>query len=59
MSSLAKMVKSRKIKQSELAAELGVSKAAISMRLKHGIRNISTARRYARVLNCDPVFLLE
>ncbi len=59
MSALSNIVKHRKIKQSELASELGISKAAVSMRLKYGIRNITTARRYARILNCDPRFLID
>ena len=59
MSMLAQMVEGRKIRQCELASELGITRAAVSQQLKHGIKSIRVAKRYAEVLKCNSLFLLD
>ena len=59
MNSLALMIRSRKITQRRVARALGISEAAVSLQIKKGIRSISTARRYAAVLECNPFLLLD
>ena len=59
MTALAKMVEVRNFKQVTLASRLGVSKAAVSMQVKKGIKTVRTANRYAKVLGCNPFFLLD
>jgi len=59
MSALAQMIKARKIPQTVIAAGLGISRAAVSIRVKSGIKNITTARKYAKILGCNPFFLMD
>lgn len=59
MTALARMVKARNIKQVTLASRLGVSKAAVSMQVKKGIKTVKTANKYGKVLECNPFFLLD
>ncbi|MDD5729310.1 MAG: helix-turn-helix transcriptional regulator [Victivallales bacterium] len=59
MTALKKMVKARNIKQATLASKLGVSKAAVSMQIKKGIKTVRTANRYGEALGCNPLFLLD
>ena len=59
MSTLGNVVKQQKITQAELAAALGISRPAVSMQIKKGIRCIRTARRYGAILKCNPLFLLD
>lgn len=59
MTALGKAVKARDIKQSVLAAKLGISKAAVSMQIKKGIKTLRTANKYGSVLKCSPLFLLD
>jgi predicted DNA-binding protein (UPF0251 family) len=59
MTALGEAVKARNIKQKTLAAKLGISKAAVSMQIKKGIKNINTAIKYGKVLRCNPFFLLD
>ncbi len=59
MTALSQMVKVKKIKQKELALKLGVSKAAVSIQLKHGVKTMRTAVRYSEILECSPLLLLD
>ncbi|WP_176013668.1 helix-turn-helix transcriptional regulator [Victivallis sp. Marseille-Q1083] len=59
MTQLTEMIRKRQITQAKLATELKISRPAVSMLAKKGIRSIRTARKYARVLQCDPLFLLD
>ncbi|MDD5698835.1 MAG: helix-turn-helix domain-containing protein [Victivallaceae bacterium] len=56
MTALREAVKARNIKQSTLAAKLGISKAAVSMQLKKGIKTMRTANKYGVALKCNPFF---
>lgn len=58
MTALAKVVKARNMKQITLAAKLGISKAAVSIQMKKGIKTLKTASRYGEVLECNPFFCL-
>ena len=58
MSTLGEMIKVRKIKQTKLAVELKISRSAVSQQVKGGIKTITTARKYAGVIGCNPLMLL-
>jgi predicted XRE-type DNA-binding protein len=59
MTALGEAIKARNIKQKTLATKLGISKAAVSMQIKKGIKNINTASKYGKALKCNPFFLLD
>ena len=59
MTVIAHIVRSKNIRQRELAERLGVSPAAVSQQLKHGIKSIRVARKYASILKCNPLLLLD
>ena len=59
MTALKEAIKARNIKQSKLASKLGISKSAVSMQIKKGIKTIRTAIKYGEALNCSPFFLLD
>jgi len=59
MSRLEEMIKVRRIKQTKLAVELKISKSAVSQQVKGGIKTIKTARKYAGVIGCNPLLLLD
>jgi predicted XRE-type DNA-binding protein len=59
MTALGEAIRARNIKQAKLASKLGISKSAVSMQIKKGIKTMKTATRYADVLKCNPVFLLD
>jgi len=59
MTILKQMIIGKKMTQSQIAVQLGISKSAVSQQTKSGIKNISVAKRYAKILNCNPLFLLE
>ena len=47
------------ITQRELATRVGVTPPAVAMLERGGIRDTRTAAKYAKALNCNPIFLLE
>jgi len=59
MTILKQMIIGKKMTQSQIAVQLGISKSAVSQQAKNGIKNITVAKRYAKILNCNPLFLLE
>jgi len=59
MTALGEAVRARNIKQIKLASKLGISKSAVSMQIKKGIKTMKTAVRYGNALKCNPVFLLD
>ena len=59
MTALGEALKARDIKQSVLASRLGISKAAVSMQIKNGIKTMRTAAKYGNALKCNPFFLLD
>ncbi len=59
MTALGEVVRARDIKQITLASKLGISKAAVSMQIKKGIKTTRTAAKYGAVLKCNPFFLLD
>ena len=59
---MTKLVRKRKqlrIKQSEIARMLGISRQAYAKRERCGIRNVDMAVKYARHLGCRPEEILE
>ena len=59
MTALGEVMRVRNIKQVKLAAKLGISKPAVSMQTKKGIKTMRTAIKYGKALNCNPVFLFD
>lgn len=59
MTALEEVIRVRNIKQVKLAAKLGISKSAVSMQIKKGVKTMKTAIKYGKALNCNPVFLLD
>ena len=59
MTALGEMMQSRNIKQGTIANELKISKSAVSQQVKSGIKNITTARKYADAIGCNPLLLLD
>ncbi|MDD5728777.1 MAG: helix-turn-helix transcriptional regulator [Victivallales bacterium] len=47
------------LKQKTLAKRLGISRAAVSLQVRTGIRMVKVAAKYAEALNCDPRSLLD
>jgi len=56
---LDKMVKGRNIRPCKLADELGITRAAVSQQLKRGVKSMRVAKRYATVLKCNPLLLID
>ena len=59
MTALNEVIRARNIKQTVLASKLGISKSAVSMQVKKGIKTIRTASKYGAALKCNPFFLLD
>ena len=59
MTALKEVIKARGVKQAALASRLGISKSAVSMQARKGIKTIRTAAKYGEVLKCNPFFLLD
>ena len=53
MNKLQKILKKRGISQVQLAENAGVTKATVNFLIKHGIKKISTAKKYAAALGVD------
>lgn len=59
MTALGEMLHARNVKQNHVANELKISKAAVSLQVKSGIKSITTARKYAGAIGCNPLLLLD
>ena len=59
MTALEEVVRARNVKPVKLASKLGISKAAVSIQMKKGIKTMRTANKYGSVLKCNPFFLLD
>ena len=59
MTKLKKIRTQHVIRAAELAKILCVSRSCICLAEKKGIRNVKTAKRYAKALGCSPAELLE
>lgn len=59
MTKLKIIRRQRRMKQTELARMIGVKPASVCELEKKGIRNVTTAKRYAAALLCEPGILLE
>ena len=47
------------ISQREVARQTGLDYRTVNHQCRRGIHTIRVAKRYARVLNCHPLYLLE
>ena len=47
------------LRQCEIAKRVGVSSAAVARLDKYGCYDTRTASKYAKALNCNPVYLLD
>ena len=55
-----KMIRIKKnIREAELARMLKISRSAVCDIEKRGSRSITTAKKYALILNCNPLELIE
>lgn len=52
-------IKKAGMRRVEIAQKLGVVPSAVTKLEVNGIRSIRVARRYAAILGCDPLELLE
>jgi predicted XRE-type DNA-binding protein len=59
MTALKEVIRARNIKQTTLASALGISKSAVSIQIKKGIKTTRTAIKYGNALKCNPFFLLD
>ena len=59
MTRIKHKVKTLKVSQIELSKKLRVSRAAVSIALRDGIKKRSTAERYAAALGCNWQDLLD
>ncbi|MDD5699342.1 MAG: helix-turn-helix transcriptional regulator [Victivallaceae bacterium] len=59
MTNLKKMLKNKGVKVKTLAMATGVKSCTVSQHNMCGVKTIRIARRYAAVLGCDPLELLE
>ncbi|MDD5698005.1 MAG: helix-turn-helix domain-containing protein [Victivallaceae bacterium] len=59
MTNFKKMLKQKKMKAKDVAAVIGVRPNSVSHHATSGVKTIRIAKRYAAVLNCDPLELLD
>lgn len=59
VTALRKIRMSRYLTQTELAQKLGIKPNMVSYQERHGIQRVSTAYRYAAVLQCRPEELMD
>ena len=59
MTQLEKMIRSRGLNQAEVARRLQVSRQCVCIAVKRGVRNAAAATRYAAVLDCRAIDLIE
>ena len=59
MSRLKQKIKSCGLTQQEIAEQTGINSKTVNRQCRDGIRTIRVARRYAEVLKCHPMDLLE
>jgi len=59
MKNLKKMLKNKNIKAKDLAKTIGVLPSTVSLHAVHGVKTIRIAKRYAKVLGCNPFELLD
>lgn len=59
MTALKEMRMRRKIKPSELARQLKVTRSSVSHNEKRGILCVKTAKLYAAILKCRPEELMD
>ena len=53
MNRLEKILKEKGVSQVQLAETVGVTKATVNFLCKNGIKNISTAKKYAAALDIE------
>ena len=59
MTTFERLRKSKKLRLRNIAEQIGISPQAVWNHEKHGIKTIRVAKRYAAVLGCNPLELLE
>ena len=59
MTALKKQILKCGLKQKTIAKKLGISKAAVSLQSKTGIKTAKVATKYAKAMNCAPHLLLD
>lgn len=59
MTKLKAILKEKGLRQYELASKAGVSRENVTMQVKKGVKTTRVATRYAKILGCSPVELLD
>ena len=59
MSRLRKKIKARGLTQEEISRQTRIDSKTVNRQCRDGIRTTRVARRYAEVLKCHPLDLLE
>ena len=59
MTQLKITLKNKKMNQKTLALGCGVSQFLVSEHVRKGIKTARVAQRYAKILNCDPLKLID
>ena len=59
MTKLEKVMNDRGMSQAELARRLQITRQCVCIAVKNGIRNAAAASRYAAVLRCQAIDLIE
>lgn len=59
MTKLKEMRLMKKMKQRDIAQKLNIKSPSVYMQEQKGIFDTRTAVKYAKALNCHPLFLLE
>ena len=59
MSRLKRKIRRSGLNQREVSERTGISSKTVNRQCREGIRTMRVARRYAEVLKCHPMDLLE
>jgi hypothetical protein len=59
MTNLKKILKQRAVSQTDFARKGGLSLSLVNAHACRGIKTIRVAQRYATLLNCDPLKLID
>ncbi|UDQ99423.1 helix-turn-helix domain-containing protein [Lentisphaerota bacterium WC36G] len=59
MTNLEKILLQKNVSCNSLAKKMNVAPSTVLRRKKHGIKNISTAKKYSKALDVKPQLLIE
>lgn len=59
MSNLSHFLQIKNISQAELARRLNITRMTVNIMTKKGIKSVKAAKRYAKILECNWLELIE